>query len=111
MRRLERLVAIGVERLGTVGLDGAAAWRRFAFFGGGVAGKVPELAGQRECDESMVLSAASSLGSSLSAAGWSSRLPGRGRRSERWQVAGGRWQVAGGRWQVRGGRRVEGVAA
>ena len=96
-------MAIGVERLGTVGLDGAAAWRRFAFFGGGVAGKVPELAGQWECDESMVLSAASSLGSSLSATGWSSRLPGRGRRSERWVVRGGRCEVGGG--------RVESVAA
>ena len=106
MRRLERLVAIGVERpgaLGTVGLDGAAAWRRFAFFGGGVAGKVPELAGQWECDESMVLSAASSLGSSLSASGWSSRLPGRGRRSERWEVGGGRREVRGARWEEGGG--------
>ena len=99
-------MAIGVERpgaLGTVGLDGAAAWRRFAFFGGGVAGKVPELAGQWECDESMVLSAASSLGSSLSAAGWSSRLPGRARRSERWQVAGGRREAGGASCEVGGG--------
>ena len=90
-------MAIGVERpgaLGAVGLEGATAWRRFAFFGGGVAGKVAELAGQ--CDESTVLSAASSLGSSLSASGWSSRLPGRGRRSESWEVGGGRREVGRG---------------
>ena len=92
-------MAIGVEHSGasgTVGADGVTARRRFAFFGGGVAGwprplvlgrplrgsRMPGLGGKWKCGEPTlpVVSAASSPGSS----GWSSRLlAGCGRRSDR----------------------------
>jgi hypothetical protein len=101
VRRLERRVAIGVEHSGasgTVGADGATARRRFAFFGGGVAGRpwplvlgrplgaraprVPGLGGKWKCGEPAL--PAVSVARSSGASGWSSRLlAASGRRSER----------------------------